>query len=276
MVAELTDGVNFTFNDPRRTFNNTGTGKFVLEGATKKIWVWQNVNTNWTDATGSSIVLQNVPSSCANMQVYGWDGLRSTQAVNGQSAVTISGLTVGETYMFVGLKNTTLPLTLLQWAAEVKPDGNYLFWRTQAEQNVDRFEVEYGRDGIQFVKIRTLICKGNGTSQNEYAFTDNRTSGNSFYRLKMIDKNGHSSYSNILHLRRKSLQSFTVYPNPSSGLIKIDLPNGMNKQVQIFDMFEKLVFNKQLPTSNQIDLRALPKGVYLLHMETQTEKIVLF
>jgi hypothetical protein len=60
----------------------------------------------------------------------------------------------------------------------------------------------------------------------------------------------------------------TLYPNPSTGLITLGLSNNLNQismEVEVFDRLGKLVYHKK-DQGNQLDLEALPKGLYLLRV----------
>ena len=65
-------------------------------------------------------------------------------------------------------------------------------WQTQQEINSCMFEIERAYDNTSFQKIGNVIAAGTLTSLKTYIFSDNsNTSKNvSFYRIKMIDKDG--------------------------------------------------------------------------------------
>lgn len=86
--------LHFVTLDPR------GTGEYVLEGAGRKLWVWQN-RQGWTDHPGSSFTVTGLPASASHLEVHGWDGLRRTIPLDGQSSLTVTGLPADETLMFL-------------------------------------------------------------------------------------------------------------------------------------------------------------------------------
>jgi hypothetical protein len=60
----------------------------------------------------------------------------------------------------------------------------------------------------------------------------------------------------------------TLYPNPSTGLITLDLSDNLNQaaiEVEVFDRLGKLVYHKK-DQGNQLDLQLLPKGLYFLRV----------
>jgi hypothetical protein len=75
----------------------------VLEGAGRKMWVWQNRQA-WTDRPGTTRRLAGLPPMARKLEVYGWDGLFQTVPLSGQNTITIEGLREGETWMFLALE----------------------------------------------------------------------------------------------------------------------------------------------------------------------------
>lgn len=94
LVLSLTKGMEFTSLDPK------GHGEYVMEGAGKKLWVWQNY-VNWTDMPGTSFTVNDIPAKATKLDVYGWDGLRKSIPLSGKASYTVGDLRPNETYMFL-------------------------------------------------------------------------------------------------------------------------------------------------------------------------------
>lgn len=94
LVSELTGGMEFASCDPKNR------GEFVLEGPSKKLWVWQNRKA-WTNHPGTTFTVCDIPKDAAELSVYGWEGLRQTITLNGETAVQVEKLSPGETLMFL-------------------------------------------------------------------------------------------------------------------------------------------------------------------------------
>jgi len=94
LVMNLTAGMSFTYLDPRDK------GEFILSGGGKTLWVWQNYET-FSSIHGTQYTIHAIPATAKTIQVYGWDGLRKTIDVNGQTSMTIGDLNERETYMFM-------------------------------------------------------------------------------------------------------------------------------------------------------------------------------
>jgi trimeric autotransporter adhesin len=93
-----------------------------------------------------------------------------------------------------------------------KNETALLNWNTSNNLNTQIFEIEYSKDGIIFEKIGTI----NNNNLFEYNFsTYNFNEGLNFYRLKLIDINGITSYSEIIKItKNKIISNLVITPNP--------------------------------------------------------------
>ncbi len=97
MVINLTRGMKFASLDPR------GKGEFVLTGASKKLWVWQNRKA-WSNHPGNAFTLTDIPSDATYINVYGWDGPRKTLPLHNAKTLTVTDLPGDETYLFLATR----------------------------------------------------------------------------------------------------------------------------------------------------------------------------
>lgn len=66
--------------------------------------------------------------------------------------------------------------------------------------------------------------------------------------------------------------SIRVYPNPASGILKIQLPREyVNESIQIYNSLGYLVKNEKLSQSNSVEIRGLPNGIYFLKLDNQSQ-----
>jgi len=94
MVMSLTSGMAFTHLDP------LDKGEFTLAGNGKTLWVWQNYET-FSSIHSTHYTINHIPATAKSLQVYGWNGLRKTIALHGETSLTIDDLSERETYMFL-------------------------------------------------------------------------------------------------------------------------------------------------------------------------------
>ena len=66
-----------------------------------------------------------------------------------------------------------------------------------------------------------------------------------------------------------------VYPNPFNETVKVHWSESSNKKnYQVLSLEGKLILKGNIFSNQSIDLRFLPKGVYLLKIENQIKKLI--
>ncbi|MFN3405034.1 MAG: M12 family metallo-peptidase [Cytophagaceae bacterium] len=110
-----------------------------------------------------------------------------------------------------------LPLTLLDFQSQIESGKVKLSWNTISEVNTSHFEVEKSEDGITFQKIAHVLAAGNFSGMKSYMYMDVYFTNNSFYRLKMVDKDGTYTYSNVVHQLIDDFDNVMIYPQPVSS-----------------------------------------------------------
>ena len=70
---------------------------------------------------------------------------------------------------------------------------------------------------------------------------------------------------------------FSVFPNPTNGLLTIQTRNGLIEQVEILNTFGQLLSKKQTnETEIKLDLSIYPKGIYFIRInQEKTVKILV-
>lgn len=118
--------------------------------------------------------------------------------------------------LIVAPEGAPLPIQLTSFTGTYSEGIATLNWQTSQEINNDRFELFRSFDGSDFELAGTIAGAGNSYSVKNYRYQDRvNLSGNIFYKLKQIDKDGNFSFSQIVRLSAKSANaSFQIYPNP--------------------------------------------------------------
>jgi len=143
-------------------------------------------------------------------------------------------------------------------------------WQTQQEINTSHFEIERAFENNSFEKIGTIDAAGTSNASKTYTFRDksNINSGVTFYRIKMIDKDGSFSYTEAKTVKGSVAKfDFTIFPNPSLGNAKLTI-NGLNEptEVQVLDVSGRLIKSITLNNTNTTQLNNLQKGNYFIHV----------
>jgi hypothetical protein len=162
---------------------------------------------------------------------------------------------------------TTMPLTLLSFSIAVTDSKVNTQWATTNEVDVALYQVEKSVNGKDFKSIGAVEAKGSLTLNN-YSFVDEKViAGASYYRLKMIDKNGSSKYSAIETVKTKSV-GLSVYPNPVKNTITVQHEiAAKGAMVSVMTVAGKPVFQSAVDagaTQTSIDAAKLAPGAYLV------------
>jgi hypothetical protein len=143
---------------------------------------------------------------------------------------------------------------------------NRVDWNTESELTGDRFEVERSADGRNFTYMSTVNAKGQASAYS--CWDETPVAGINYYRLKMMDAAGASSYSKVVTANVKS-GAFTVeaYPNPVSDLLTVKVYGtaGSNPTVTVSDVTGKVVMVKTV-TNNEatVNMSGMAQGMYLV------------
>jgi len=164
-----------------------------------------------------------------------------------------------------------LPLRLISFTAKLANGKSNLKWVSENEINVSHFDVERSSDGNRFEKLTEITSKGGGI----YNMVDAAPlKGVNYYRLKMVDKDGKFTYSNIEVVKVLSNAGFgfNMYPNPNKGILILE-PSLLDKPVtiSIFDQQGRMVLVKQITGITSININQLANGVYTVKMIHNTD-----
>jgi hypothetical protein len=172
----------------------------------------------------------------------------------------------------------TLPLNLVSFnvtLTSVNKEANAV-WKTANEINAASFNVERSDNAKDFVTIGNVAAK-NATSTNEYSFTDAKPlAGISYYRLKMLDKDGQFKYSNVVAINNTTSISFGVYPNPASNNITVTHSKAnAGAVIKIVSADGKTVATSNVSTGSTLttlQVTKLAAGNYLIVFDNGLEK----
>jgi hypothetical protein len=175
---------------------------------------------------------------------------------------------------------STLPVSLLNFSGYNDGNRNTLRWTTASEQNNSGYEVQRSTDGVNYTAlgfVNTQALGGNSTSQLNYAYTDNNVTGSKqYYRLRQVNIDGNSKFSNVVQIKGAKPELLTIdgfFPNPASLLVNvlIDAPNKDKVTVLITDIAGRTMIRQTVNIetgSNTIpvDITTLSGGTYLVKL----------
>jgi hypothetical protein len=175
--------------------------------------------------------------------------------VSGVYSINISnnatnGIQQFNRFSIVNPADIVLPVTIVNLKAYQKGAGVQVDWSALNEINVNHYEVQRATNGVDFNSIGTINAKNLGSSTN-YSVTDKTPiSGNNFYRVKVLSKNGNTSYTSIaiVHIGNGK-GAITIYPNPVlNKLINVQILNlpYSKYQLLIYDGIGQQVYTKAI------------------------------
>jgi len=190
-------------------------------------------------------------------------------------------------------KNTlsVVPVELAAFSARVTGNDVSLSWTTATELNNQGFQIE--RKDASGNWSNVAYVKGNGTKTTitEYAYTDKGVKeGKYSYRLKQIDFDGSTSYSNLVEVEVGTPMTFALdqnYPNPfnPSTTISYRIPEAAVVTMKIFDItgteVATIVNTKQDAGSYTVnfDMTNFASGMYIYKIDagkfSATKKMML-
>ena len=212
------------------------------------------------------------PTNITNSCTIGMENATGSEGVK-YRYLTTGGPMFGSPMAVDMLLVTPLPLSLLSFDAKNNGAKNDLVWRTASEVNVSHFSVERSNDGVKYQEITKITANNDRNKTSTYTCSDALPlSGNNYYRLKIMDRDGKFEYSNIEVVNTKlPITNVKIYPNPVSNSLysSFDLSFDNDCELQIFDTFGKLVASKSLDAqkgrnNTSIDVTNLAAGVYFV------------
>ncbi|MDP4255404.1 MAG: glycoside hydrolase family 44 protein [Bacteroidota bacterium] len=169
---------------------------------------------------------------------------------------------------------SVLPLTLVAFTAARNGDQVRLHFATADEQQIASYEIQRSPDGTTFTKIGSIPAAAAtlATPENNYVFDDIRPlPALNEYRLRLIDRQGGSSYSRIVAIRLDHAPALAVYPNPVKGMVNIQVQARPGTVLlQVLDAAGRIVRTLELispgsAVSTSIDVSDLAHGIYYVH-----------
>ena len=225
--------------------------------------------------------------------VDNFTGIRSPLSVSGTTVVpftvnSTAGSFATNRFMVVFAPPAgPLPVTLSSFKAKLKkipaaqagqPEKQevQLEWVVQSETDLDHYEVERSTNATNFSLL--VIVRANGSSNiTTYNTMDpSPVAGLNYYRLKMVDRDGHFVYSQVIVIRITESISVTtsIKPNPFTNTLDvyITLPHITPLDIRLIDLSGHIIYSKSMKRAMGFNwctitgLEKLPAGIYFLQV----------
>lgn len=255
-------------------------------GYLNDLWKYSPASNMWTWVKGDNAI--------DHVGVYGIQGMPDTSNKSGARTGSVSWADgIGNLWLFGGygfdgstsgvlndlwkISNlqSILPLHLLHFSGVLNNEAVRLQWQTEQETNFSHFNIQRSFDGINFTTVGNVNVAGNN-NRNDYNYYDNdlrnRQEQKVFYRLQLMDKDGHFTYSKILRFDLKQMAAtITTFPNPAVNSLNLSFDQWKpgKAMINITDM-KGVTVKKQSEnistgrTSINIDVSTLSSATYII------------
>lgn len=169
----------------------------------------------------------------------------------------------------------TFPIRLTSFTAHAEQKYNLLKWTTETEEDNAYFSIQRSADGQNFIEIGRVAGNGTTTAITDYQFSDNQPfSPLSYYRLQQVDFDGKSSFSDIVSVVRKDVDSFDIIsfgPNPNQGEMEVIISDIQSSSVDyiITNINGNILAQNSLTTIKglntfKVNMTDSPAGIYFI------------
>lgn len=173
-----------------------------------------------------------------------------------------------------------VPLRLISFTAGIENRNPMLWWITENEENLSHFEVEQStHPSRNFETIGSVTAKNSSATSN-YSFSLQQPlpAEITYYRLKIIDKDGSIQYSTVVNLHDHTLDGVSLLNSFTDSKLIIKHPALYgNSALKIVNISGQLVATGKLQTGvslTSIDVKKLAPGTYMLIIESGIDRFV--
>jgi Secretion system C-terminal sorting domain len=262
---------------------------FALSGG--KLLGFEQINDNRGMPTRVNRMNATVPNSAIYVQTnFGGGGHCCWSQFYGGQGVQPGIFTLGgvsrNLYQWLasqsrGAGSGLLPVSLASFSGYKEGNTNKLKWTTASENNNSGFEVQESIDGITYAPIGFVPSQaagGNSATELNYNYTCNSVTASKqyYYRLKQIDFDNHSKFSNIVRIKRDISEAVTIdglFPNPANTVVNVLVTTPAKNKISLVvsDIAGKTMIQQPAAVETgantiQLDINRLAKGSYIVKL----------
>lgn len=238
-----------------------------------------------SDTVLNRVLCANISDSATISQFYGLDSVSYQYDVNASaigivpggssSALVLSSALVNFRFEYCTCPSAALPAYIYDFAIfKLSNSDVQLKWKAEEEvYNNYYYEAEVSRDGKNFTGIGTVAKNSNGDPYQLNYTAIAGEPGIYYFRIKQVYANGYVYYSSIRQvvLENPANQKYSVFPNPSTGIVGIKFDNRLNGHFNalIYNTQGQLTVNKEMvvkPGSSYMEIARLVPGIYWLRL----------
>ncbi len=174
--------------------------------------------------------------------------------------------------------SVSVPVELIDFSGAFDGRYNVLQWQTASEVDFDFFELEKRNEEGTYTTIFKTQGVGNSSEAAQYQYTDKFiTNTISYYRLKMIDRDGSFEYSKEVAIKNTGSVLVSLYPNlvQETTTLEMNCPVSGNYPLHIVNASGQRVQSFSVPASKgkqriELNVSELEEGIYFLYYPDRT------
>ncbi len=283
-------GINYHWIDSFRPSVYTGDTTAVTQPSVGTI----NINFNYSSGSAASISDSSDYTPVIDLIFAVSDATKSTNVtwnMNELSPPTMDNVfddninnpTNFDAGSFNGITVNTLPVTLLNFSAQLKNSETMLTGTPATEINNNYFTVERSTDGSNFTDLLYVNGAGNSDAKNNYtAYDEFPLSGVSYYRLSQTDFNGASKTFNMVAVNNanascETLKITNIFTNPQKAMFSYSLPDDAPVMLIVTDIIGKIIHKEQVAGKKGVndynfsDAPTWKPGIYFITLQSQDQ-----
>jgi hypothetical protein len=258
-----TDGVDVYYD-----YEVTRIGTASFEGGADGFMMFSYYDvTSATEVTGARILFDSYiytdPGTVPGGEII--VSLRDTASVFAETFDPFNGVIAETDFIYLGedaINNGYIDVTFDQ-PVSVSPNAYFLAVEMYSNANDSDIYIIDDETVPQPGQLAMIYIPGDAVYSNGDAAA-----------IRML-----TSDENIVSLDDEELSGLSIYPNPSNGILNVDVSKNDNYSVQISDIIGKVIVDDKITSSTTFDLKHLDGGVYFVNISnneiSKTEKIVI-
>ncbi len=243
-------------------------------------------NTSLTSTDDNFFCVVKRPANSTNYSAWStFDDVTTIPAVNqpgrihdgGNGYAERNGLSSFSQFSVAKFKYSDLPISLLGFDVVCTGISVVANWSTSSETNNNYFALEYSKDMRNFYEVGRIPGAGNSNEKKNYSFANNELiSGDSYYRLKQVDFDGHVKIYDPISVNCNGTEpTLLIYPNPFTDELNLVIKNIQDDKfiLEIFDELGRYIFSQEYNSAGNfyyttVDLKDLKPAMYNLRIKS--------
>ena len=242
------------------------------------------------DTILNQLLCRTISDSATIVGFYGSDSVTYNYDINVTTNISSGGSTsslvltsafVNFHFEYCTCPAVTLPLGIKNlFVRKIAENQAELSWNSFDEESLDYYYVlEVSSNGRNFSPVSTVAKSPAKDQLYKYIYTTTPSeSGAFFFRVKQVYSNSYTRFSTVrqIYLGNSLQPIFSVFPNPSSGIVGIKFDNieSGTMVLQVFDSRGQKVMQKNILVSGSSyqQVGSLQSGVYWLRVSDEKNR----